>query len=108
MLLWFFDTGAAEVEKAGLAARLGQTEGALAALTHLIEAAPFPMWYRGPDLNLGLVNSAFVEAVEGRDAADVIARSSELVGDTEKAKESAVEELNPDQYKVVVTYATFL
>ncbi|MEO5972157.1 MAG: PAS-domain containing protein, partial [Sphingomicrobium sp.] len=41
--------------------------------------APFPMWYRGPDLSLGLVNSAFVEAVEGRDAADVIARSNELV-----------------------------
>src|SRR5262249_22458813 len=44
-----------------------------------IEAAPFPMWYRGPDLKLGLVNSAFVEAVEGRDAADVIGRGLELV-----------------------------
>ncbi len=46
--------------------RLRQTEGALNSLTHLIEAAPFPMWYRGPDLKLGLVNSAFVDAVEGR------------------------------------------
>ena len=24
------------------------------------------MWYRGPDLKLGLVNSAFVHAVEGQ------------------------------------------
>jgi len=48
-------------------------------LTHLIEAAPFPMWYRGPDLKLGLVNSAFVHAVEARDAADVIDRSAELI-----------------------------
>src|SRR4029078_13481462 len=37
------------------------------------------MWFGGPDLNLGLVNSAFVDAVEGKDAADVIERGSELV-----------------------------
>jgi len=37
------------------------------------------MWYRGPDLKLGLVNSAFVNAVDGRDAADVIERGSELI-----------------------------
>ncbi|HYI42739.1 MAG TPA: PAS-domain containing protein, partial [Sphingomicrobium sp.] len=35
-------------------------------------------------------NSAFVDAVEGRDAADVIARSSELVGDVEEAKAAAI------------------
>jgi signal transduction histidine kinase len=93
MLLWLFDTSSAESQRAKLAQRLDQTEAALDALTRLIEAAPFPMWYRGPDLNLGLVNSAFVEAVEGRDAADVIARSSELVGDTEDAKASALSAL---------------
>ena len=65
MLLWFFDTSASEEERSSLALRLRQTEGALDSLTHLIESAPFPMWYRGPDLKLGLVNSAFVEAVEG-------------------------------------------
>ena len=90
MLLWLFDTSSAESQRAKLAQRLDQTEAALDALTRLIEAAPFPMWYRGPDLNLGLVNSAFVEAVEGRDAAEVIARSSELVGETEEAKAAAV------------------
>ena len=79
MLLWLSDVSESEGARAHLARRLGQTEGALDALTHLIEAAPFPMWYRGPDLSLGLVNSAFVAAVEARDAADVIARSTELV-----------------------------
>ena len=79
LLLWFFDTSASEDDRSRLALRLRQTEGALDSLTHLIEAAPFPMLYRGPDLKLGLVNSAFVQAVEGRDAADVITRGSELI-----------------------------
>src|SRR5258705_2917829 len=79
MLLWFYDTSTGEAARAELAIKLRQTESALDSLAHLIEAAPFPMWYRGPDLRLGLVNTAFVEAVEGRDAADVIARSAELI-----------------------------
>jgi signal transduction histidine kinase/PAS domain-containing protein len=79
LLLWFYDTSTGEEARADLALKLRQTEGALDALAHLIEAAPFPMWYRGPDLKLGLVNTAFVEAVEGRDAAEVIARSAELI-----------------------------
>lgn len=79
ILLWLFDISDADAERAKLARRLGQTEAALDALTQLIENAPFPMWYRGPDLSLGLVNAAFVSAVEGRDAADVIERGSELI-----------------------------
>jgi PAS domain-containing protein len=79
VLLWFSDTSAAEADRSTLAMRLRQTEAALDSLTHVIEAAPFPMWYRGPDLKLGLVNRAFVDAVEGRDATDVIARSIELI-----------------------------
>ena len=79
LLLWFIDTSAGEEERAKLGLRLRQSEGALGSLTHLIEAAPFPMWYRGPDLKLGLVNSAFVHAVEGKDATDVIERGAELI-----------------------------
>jgi len=89
LLLWFFDTSAGEEERSKLAFRLRQTEGALNSLTQLIEAAPFPMWYRGPDLKLGLVNSAFVHAVEGRDAGDVIERGAELVD--AQGEESAIE-----------------
>ncbi len=79
LLLWVFDTTGSESERLKLANQLQLTEAALDALTHLIESAPFPMWYRGPDLSLGLVNSAFVAAVEARDAAEVIARGSELI-----------------------------
>jgi signal transduction histidine kinase len=79
LLLWVFDTTGSETERLKLANQLQMTEAALDALTHLIESAPFPMWYRGPDMSLGLVNSAFVAAVEARDAAEVIARGSELI-----------------------------
>jgi PAS domain-containing protein len=79
LLLWFVDMSAGEEDRARLALRLRQAEAALSSLTHLIEAAPFPMWYRGPDLKLGLVNNAFVQAVEGRDAAEVIERSADLI-----------------------------
>jgi signal transduction histidine kinase len=91
MLLWLSDTSASEAERSKLALRIRQTESALDSLTQLIEAAPFPMWYRGPDLSLGLVNNAFVDAVEARDASDVIARSTELIDATglESARASA-------------------
>lgn len=79
VLVWLFDISDADADRVKLIRRLHQTEGALDALTHLIESAPFPMWYRGPDLNLGLVNAAFVTAVEGRDAAEVIERGAELI-----------------------------
>src|SRR5947207_2160465 len=79
LLLWFVDVSVSEEERTRLALRLRQTEAAVNSLTQVIEAAPFPMWYRGPDLTLGLVNSAFVQAVEGRDAADVIERGAELI-----------------------------
>jgi signal transduction histidine kinase len=95
LLLWLFDTTSSESERLKLTNQLHLTEGALDALTHLIESAPFPMWYRGPDMSLGLVNSAFVAAVEARDAAEVIARGSELIdspGD-ESAQAGAVSAL---------------
>ncbi|MFL6759684.1 ATP-binding protein [Sphingomonas sp.] len=79
LLLWCVDISAAEEDRARLALRLRQAEAAVNSLTQVIEAAPFPMWYRGPDLKLGLVNSAFVHAVEGRDAAAVIERGAELI-----------------------------
>lgn len=95
VLLWFFDTTAAEDQRQRLARRLSQTESALDSLTQLIENAPFPMWYRGPDLSLGLVNAAFVTAVEGENAAQVIARGNELIdgGGEESARAGAVKAL---------------
>ncbi|MCP4025584.1 MAG: histidine kinase, partial [Sphingomonas sp.] len=43
------------------------------------QAAPMPMWYRGADLRLAMVNSQYVDAVEAASAEDVIARGLELV-----------------------------
>ena len=45
----------------------------------LIEAAPFPMWHRGPDLRLTLVNRAYVARGRGEDAGDAVARGLELI-----------------------------
>src|SRR3569832_2284360 len=64
MLLWAVEISALHEERSGLELRLRQTEVAVGSLTQLIAAAPFPMWLRGPDLKLGLVNSAFVQTVE--------------------------------------------
>src|SRR3546814_4942861 len=48
------------------------------ALSWLIEAAPFPMWFRDTDLSLALVNKAYVRAVEAKSAAAVIDGGIEL------------------------------
>ena len=78
-LLWFFDATEPLLEIAHLEQERASLSRAIEALSALIEAAPFPMWHRGPDLRLALVNTAYVRAVEASSAADVIARSLELV-----------------------------
>lgn len=78
-LLWVFDATDSEQEIARLDVERVDLAAALDALAGLIEAAPIPMWHRAPDLRLSLVNSAYVRAVDGRDAGDVIARGLELV-----------------------------
>ena len=79
VVIWAFDATDSETEIARLAHENHRLGGAFDALTGLIEAAPMPMWYRERDLKLSMVNSAYVEAVEGRGAADVVARQLELV-----------------------------
>jgi signal transduction histidine kinase len=81
--LWFIDVTEAEEAAALLAARLERRSAALDALSGLLEAAPFPMWHRGPDLRLAMVNGAYVRAVEGEDAADVIRAGIELIDDVD-------------------------
>lgn len=78
-LLWFFDSTQSLSE---LEQRKGESEKARAAfeaLAGLIEAAPLPMWHRGPDLKLNFVNRAYVEAVNGSDGAHVVEEGIELV-----------------------------
>ncbi len=79
VLVWAFDATDSEAEIARLGAETERLGEAYKSLTGLIEAAPMPMWYRATDLRLAMVNTAYVDAVEGRDAADVVARGLELV-----------------------------
>ncbi len=79
VVLWVFDATGSQAEIARLAEEGAAAHAAFDALTGLIEAAPLPMWYRGADMRLAMVNSAYVAAVEGVDAEDVIRRGVELV-----------------------------
>ena len=79
VVVWAFDATDSEAEIARLGSETARLRTAYDAMTGLIEAAPLPMWYRGPDLKLAMVNSAYVEAVEASDAAQVVARGVELI-----------------------------
>jgi signal transduction histidine kinase len=82
-LLWFLDHTAAEEEKTALEADVARLGAGLDALAGLIEAAPFPMWHRGPDLRLALVNTAYVAAVEAESANVVVDRGIELIDESQ-------------------------
>lgn len=77
--LWFFDMTESQVEIRRLSDEAEAMARAFSTLTGLLEAAPFPMWHRGPDLRLAMVNTAYVRAVEAESAEDVIERGLELV-----------------------------
>lgn len=83
VLLWFNDATNTEAQRAELAGEVARLTNAIDALTGLLEAAPFPMWHRGPDLRLALVNSAYVRAVEADSAIAVIKSGIELVDEGE-------------------------
>jgi signal transduction histidine kinase len=77
--LWFFDNTAAEEATRRMAVQTAQAKGDFAALSGLIEAAPMPMWFRGRDGALRLVNSAYVRAVAAASAQQVVGEGIELV-----------------------------
>lgn len=79
VVLWVFDATDREVEMDRLRLENRRVLDAFDALTGLIEAAPLPMWYRGADMRLLMVNTGYVDAVDGGDAEDVVARGLELV-----------------------------
>ena len=79
VIVWIFDATESQTEIGRLGSEVTRLARAFAALSQLIEAAPIPMWHRGPDLLLTLVNRAYVDAVDASDADDVIARGLELV-----------------------------
>ncbi len=77
--LWWFDFSESQGELSSLRAETARARNDFAALIGLIEAAPMPMWFRGPDMQLRLVNSAYVKAVEAEDADSVVEQQIELI-----------------------------
>lgn len=78
-LLWVTDASADEARVRKLQRQRSDAVAAFDAISALIEAAPFPMWFRDTDLSLALVNRAYVEAAEAGDAQEVVARQTELI-----------------------------
>jgi len=78
VLLWLSDATAGEQALAHTRRERDEAMAAFEALSGLIEAAPFPMWFRDTDLRLALVNRAYVRAVEAAGAAAVIDGGIEL------------------------------
>jgi signal transduction histidine kinase len=105
-LLWFFDSTESlrELEK-----RKGESQearAAFAALAGLIEAAPLPMWHRGPDMKLNFVNKAYVEAVSASDGMQVVEDGVELlepVNGTTAAQFAAKAQVTGEQDERVVS-----
>ena len=78
-LVWVFDFSDSEAELRRLRADAAQAQARFAGLSGLIEAAPIPMWFRGNDRKLLLVNAAYVAAVGARNADAVVEAQTELV-----------------------------
>ena len=78
-LVWVFDFTDSHAEMARLRAAAERATGDFAALVGLIEAAPMPMWFRGSDLSLQLVNQAYVDAVGAQSATEVVEGQIELL-----------------------------
>lgn len=78
-LVWWFDFSESQDELTRLRAETRRARGDFAALVGLIEAAPIPMWFRGPEMKLRLVNSAYVKAVGAGDADTIVRKQVELI-----------------------------
>ena len=78
-LVWVFDFSDSESELVKLRAEAAHARNDFSALVGLIEAAPMPMWFRGLDGDLRLVNTAYVKAVAGESAEAVVAAGIELI-----------------------------
>ncbi len=78
-LVWWFDFTDSHQELARLRAQTARAQNDFAALVGLIEAAPTPMWFRGPEMELRLVNTAYVEAVGAESAEAAVHDQVELI-----------------------------
>lgn len=96
-LVWVFDFSDSQSELARLREEASRARGDFTALVSLIEAAPMPMWFRRPDGELQLVNSAYVAAVGGESAEAVVAGGTELVETVEGVSPAQVAQAARDK-----------
>ncbi|MBE5073211.1 PAS-domain containing protein [Erythrobacteraceae bacterium E2-1 Yellow Sea] len=89
-LVWVFDFSESESELSRLRESTTRAQSDFAALVGLIEAAPMPMWFRGPDMRLKLVNHAYVQAVGADSAEDAVSKQMELLEQVEGRKPADV------------------
>ena len=100
-LVWVFDFTDSEKEMALLREEAERARGDFGALVGLIEAAPMPMWFRGPDMNLRLVNRAYVDAVGAESADDVVADQIELVEEVSGKSAAQIAQQAADRRKPI-------
>lgn len=79
VVVWVYDATEAQEDVNRLTIENDRLRRAFESISLIIEAAPIPMWHRSADLRLTLVNKAYVQAVDGVDAEDVVTRGLELV-----------------------------
>ena len=78
-MVWIFDFTESERELTDLRLEAARARDDFAALVGLIEAAPMPMWFRGDDYRLRLVNGAYVASVGASSADAVVENQIELI-----------------------------
>ena len=78
-MVWVFDFTESERELSGLRLEASRARDDFASLVGLIEAAPMPMWFRGDDCRLRLVNGAYVASVGASSADAVVENQVELI-----------------------------
>lgn len=100
-LVWVFDFTESEGELARLREEAAQAQGDFNALVGLIEAAPIPMWFRGRDARLRLVNRAYVEAVGADSAEEVVSKQIELLEPEDGKAASDIARLAAEQGEIV-------
>jgi len=78
-VLRFRDVSVAKREIIQLANQQNSLGREIRSMRALMDALPMPVWLRGQNGRLEWVNRAYVQAVEARDANEVLARQSELL-----------------------------
>ena len=105
-LVWVFDFTESERELAQLRREAARAREDFGALVGLIEAAPIPMWFRGNDHKLRLVNAAYVSAVGASGPEAVVEGQIELVEESGGQSPAEVARRAADRRKPVERVVT--